>query len=302
MQRRILVFGANGQVGCELIRQARDAAVGFDRASVDISDAAAVKRAIGEHPPSAIVNAAGYTAVDQAETDSDAALRANRDGAAVLAEAASSAKVPLVQISTDYVFDGAKRTPYREADPVAPLNVYGLSKEAGEQVVRSACTQHLILRTSWVFSPYGRNFVRAMLRLGAECAELQVVDDQTGCPTSAADLSSAILAVLAKSAEPGFDAWGTYHYRGGDILTWHGFAKLIFGQATRYGHAVPRLTPVDTASFPSKAKRPAYSVLCTDRFTHTFGIEPRPLRDSLGECLDVLLGQKVLSTRSDEAR
>ena len=121
-----------------------------------------------EHPPSAIVNAAGYTAVDQAETDIDAALRANRDGAAVLAEAASSAEVPLVQISTDYVFDGAKRTPYREDDPVAPLNVYGLSKEAGERLVRSTCPQHLILRTSWVFSPHGTNFVRTMLRLGAE--------------------------------------------------------------------------------------------------------------------------------------
>ena len=133
MQRKILVFGANGQVGREIMRRAGDAATGFDRASVDISDAVAVRQAVLKHPPSAIVNAAGYTAVDQAETDIDAALRANRDGAAVLAEAASSANVPFVQISTDYVFDGAQRTPYREDDPVAPLNVYGRSKEAGER-------------------------------------------------------------------------------------------------------------------------------------------------------------------------
>ena len=293
MQRRILVFGAKGQVGRAIIRQAGEAATGFDRASVDISEAASVRQAVLKHPPSAIVNVAGYTAVDQAETDSDAALRANRDGAAVLAEAASSAKVPLVQISTDYVFDGAKRTPYREDDPVAPLNVYGLSKEAGERLVRSTCPHHLILRTSWVFSPHGTNFVRTMLQLGTERRELKVVDDQTGCPTSAADLAGAILAVLAKAAKPDFGAWGTYHYRGGDILTWHGFARLIFEQAARYGYTAPRLTPIDTACFASKAKRPAYSVLSTEKLTSTFGIEPGPLRDSLRECLDVLLGQKV---------
>ena len=294
MQRKILVFGANGQVGREIMRRAGDAATGFDRASVDISDAAAVKQAVLKHPPSAIVNVAGYTAVDQAETDIDAALRANRDGAAVLAEAAASANVPVVQISTDYVFDGAQRTPYREDDPVAPLNVYGRSKEAGERQVRSVCPQHLILRTSWVFSPYGTNFVRTMLRLGAERSELGVVDDQTGCPTAAADLAGAILAVLAKAAEPGFAAWGTYHYRGADILTWHGFAKLIFEQAARYGQPVPRLVPIETAAFPSKATRPAYSVLSTEKIAWTLGIRPRPLRDSLRECLDVLLVQKVL--------
>ena len=132
-----------------------------------------------------------------------------------------------------------------------------------------------------------------MLQLGAERGELKVVDDQTGCPTSAADLAGAILAVLAKAAEPGFGAWGTYHYRGGDILTWHGFARLIFEQAACYGYAAPRITPIDTAGFPSKANRPAYSVLCTEKLTATFGIEPSPLRDSLHECLDVLLGQKV---------
>ena len=294
MQRKILVFGANGQLGREIMDRAGDAATGFDRASVDISDAAAVRQAVLEHPPSAIVNAAGYTAVDQAETEIDAALRTNRHGAAVLAEAGSSADVPFVQISTDYVFDGAKRTPYREDDPVAPLNVYGRSKAEGEQTVRAACPQHIILRTSWVFSPHGTNFVRTMLRLGAERPELSIVDDQTGCPTSAADLAGAILAILTKAGEPGSDAWGTYHYRGGDVVTWYGFAELIFEEAARYGHAVPRLVPAETGAYPSKAVRPAYSVLSTEKLARTFGIEPRPLRDSLRECLDALLGRKVL--------
>jgi dTDP-4-dehydrorhamnose reductase len=294
MQPKILVFGTNGQLGREIMRRAGDAATGFDRASVDISDAVAVKQAVGKQPPAAIVNAAGYTAVDQAETDIEAALRANRDGAAVLAEAASSANVPLVQISTDYVFDGAKQTPYLEDDPVAPLNVYGRSKEAGERRVRSTCPQHLILRTSWVFSPYGTNFVRTMLR-SAERSELRIVDDQTGCPTAAADLAGAILAALAKAGKPGFDAWGTYHYCGADILTWHGFAKLIFEQAEGYAHPVPQdLVPIQTAAFPSNATRPAYSVLSTEKIAKTFEVRPRPLRDSLRECLDVLLGQKVL--------
>ena len=174
---------------------------------------------------------------------------------------------------------------------VGPLNVYGRSKEAGERRARSACPRHLILRTSWVFSPYGTNFVRTMLRLGAERSELGVVDDQTGCPTAAADLAGAILAVLAKAAEPGFAAWGTYHYRGADILTWHGFAKLIFEQAARYGQPVPRLVPIETAAFPSRATRPAYSVLSTEKIARTLGIRPRPLRDSLRECLAELLIQ-----------
>lgn len=293
MQRKIVVFGANGQLGRELMRQAGDAALGLDRATADICDAGAVKQGLLRHSPSAIVNAAGYTAVDRAESDVVAAMRANRDGAAVLAEEASAAGVPFIQISTDYVFDGAKRTPYLEDDPVSPLNVYGLSKEAGECAVRSACPHHVILRTSWVFSPYGTNFLRTMLRLAGEREELRIVNDQTGCPTAAADLAQAILAILAKTAEPGFDAWATYHYRGGDILTWHGFARLIFEEAARRGRTGPRLVPIETAAFPSKAARPAYSVLSMQKIATTFGIEPKPLRDSLRECMDALLGENA---------
>jgi len=293
MQRKILVFGANGQVGREIMSQAGEAAKGFDRASVDISDATAVRQAVREHAPSAIVNAAGYTAVDQAEAETDAALRVNRDGAAILAETAVSAGVPFVHISTDYVFDGSKRTPYREDDAVAPLGVYGRSKAEGERLVRIACPLHVILRTSWVYSPYGTNFVRTMLRLATDRPELKIVDDQTGCPTTAADIAGAIIAILAQAAEPGFAAWGTYHYRGGDIVTWYGFASLIFEAAARYGHPAPRLVPIDTKAYPTAARRPAYLVLSTEKLARTFGIRPRPLRESLGECLDVLLGQKT---------
>jgi dTDP-4-dehydrorhamnose reductase len=294
MQRKILVFGAGGQVGHTIMRRAGEVAIGFDHASVDIADTAAVSKALRMHTPLAIVNAAGYTAVDRAESDPETAFRVNRDGAMVLAVAARAANVPLVQVSTDYVFDGKKRMPYREDDPVGPLNVYGKSKAEGERVVRSAGPQHIILRTSWVFSPYGTNFVRTMLRLAVEREELNIVDDQTGCPTAAEDLADAILSVLAKANEPRFTGWGTYHYRGGNALTWHGFAKLMFGAAARYGQRMPRLVPVESAAFRGKAERPAYSVLSTTKIAEIFGIEPRPLSDSLGECLDVLLAQKVL--------
>ena len=284
MQRKILVFGANGQLGQEILRRAAGRAIGFDRGAVDICDEAAVAKAVREHPPCSIVNAAAFNAVDRAETEAEAAFRVNRDGSAALAKAASLVGVPFVAVSSDYVFDGAKRTPYHEDDPVAPLNVYGCSKAEGERAVRRLSERHIILRTSWVYSPHGTNFVGTMLRLGAG-PELKIVDDQIGCPTAAADLASAILTILSKVEERGFSAWGTYHYCGGDIVSWYGFANLIFEEAAGYGVHTPRLVPIETAAFPAKALRPAYSVLSTEKIAKTFGIEPKPLRDSLRECL-----------------
>jgi len=292
MQRKILVFGANGQVGREIAAQARGLAVRFDRASVDICVEAAVRQAVRDHPPAAIVNAAAYTAVDKAETEADEALSVNRDGAAVLAQAAASAGVPFIHLSTDYVFDGTKRTPYREDDPVAPLGAYGLSKAEGERAVRSICPRHVILRTAWVYSPYGSNFVRTMLRLGADRPELQIVDDQTGCPTAAADIAATIVAIIAKANQPDFTAWGTYHYCGADIVTWYGFANLIFEAATAYGQKAPQLVPISTAAYPTAARRPAYSVLAMEKLETTFGVRPRPLRECLRECLDALLNDR----------
>ena len=165
MQRKILVFGANGQIGRALIGGAPQLTAGLDRSIADICSEDDVRRAVRDHPPLAIVNAAAYTAVDKAEAEPEQALRVNRDGAAVLAAAAAAADVPFIHISTDYVFDGTKRTPYREDDPIAPLGAYGLSKAEGERAVRGICAKHVILRTSWVYSPYGTNFVRTMLRL-----------------------------------------------------------------------------------------------------------------------------------------
>ncbi len=288
MERKVLVFGAAGQVGRELVERPGDLAVGFNRADVDILDTAEVRHAISAYRPLAIVNAAAYTAVDRAETEQDEAYRANRDGAEVLAEAASSIRVPLIHLSTDYVFDGTKRAPYEENDAIAPLNAYGKSKADGEDAVRRRCVSHIILRASWVYSPYGTNFVRTMLRLAGNHKSLNVVNDQVGCPTSAADIASTIIAIVASAQMEGFARWGTYHFRGADVVTWYEFACRIFDLAATYGQEAPQLAPIGTADFPTPARRPNYSVLSASKLQRTFGIRPRPLSESLRECLDQL--------------
>ena len=289
-----MVFGGRGQVGCHLIEMAsatgRDL-VGLTHEEADICDAGAVGDAIAEHSPTCIVNAAAYTAVDKAESEAMRAFAVNRDGASVVAEAAAKARIPLVHLSTDYVFDGSSRVPYQEDDKVNPQGSYATSKEAGERAVRVANNRHIILRTAWVYGPFGTNFVKIMLRLGAEREELRVVDDQTGCPTSTEDLAGAILT-LAESVEgPGFSGWGTYHYVGADTVTWYGFATTIFAEAARFGRKVPKVSPITTADFPTAAPRPAYSVLDTARLERTFDIKPRPPRASLIATLERLLGE-----------
>ena len=287
MCANMLVFGANGQVGRALT--GHTATLGFAHADVDICDTTAVDCVLRAHPGTAVVNAAAFTAVDRAESEPSEAVRVNTEGAANLARGAASAGAPFIHISTDYVFDGSKQSPYREHDPIGPLGIYGLSKAKSEEAVRRACPRHVILRTSWVYSPYGTNFVRTMLRLAGERSELQIVDDQIGCPTAAADIADAISTIVAAVRQPGFERWGIYHYCGKDIVTWFGFANLIFELASGYGQNKPRLLPIPTASYPTSARRPAYSVLATDKIESTFGIRPRPLRESLTDCLDVLL-------------
>lgn len=199
-------------------------------------------------------------------------------------KATAAVGVPFIQLSTDYVFDGNKRTPYSEDDPIGPVGAYGLTKAEGERAVRNISHRHVILRTAWVYSPYGTNFVRTMLRLAADRAELQIVDDQKGCPTAATDIASTIIAIVEKANQPDFKSWGTYHYCGGDIVTWYGFAARIFEAAAPYGQKAPSLVPIDTAAYPTAARRPPYSVLAMEKLETTFGIKPRPLREGLRGC------------------
>ncbi len=288
-----MVFGAGGQLGRHLSEagaQLGRNVVALTYAEADICDPSAVESAVARHRPTAIVNAAAYTAVDKAESESGLAFRVNRDGAATVAAAAARAELPLIHLSTDYVFDGTAREPYREEDAVNPQGVYARSKEAGERNVREVHDRHLILRTAWVYGPFGTNFLRTMLRLGADRDELGIVDDQTGCPTATGDIAAAILTMVDQAEAADFAGWGTYHYVGGDTVTWFGFAAMIFTEAAKLGHKVPHLRPIATSDYPTAAPRPAYSVLSTGKLRRRFGIEPKPLRDGVVATVQRLLG------------
>lgn len=287
---KLLVLGAGGQVGHELCRRAWPAGysiAALDRAGLDITDRAAVFAAMARERPDIVVNAAAYTAVDRAESEPEAASAANCTGPANLAAACREAAIPLIHLSTDYVFDGSKSSPYREDDPVKPLGVYGKSKEAGDRAVRDALAQHVILRTAWVYSAHGHNFAKTMLRLGAERPVLRVVADQVGSPTSAGDIAGAIGTILARLAT-GSTSWGTYHFAGGGAVSWHGFAEAIFELAAPWRGPPPLVERITTADFPTPAKRPANSVLDCTKIGDAFGIVPRPWQDALAEVIGEL--------------
>lgn len=283
---RIIVTGAQGQVGWELNRRATllgHDVLAWDVAELDITDATAVDRALDASGAAVAINAAAYTAVDKAEQEPELAFAVNRDGPAHLAAACARSNIPLLHISTDYVFDGRKTSPYTEDDPVAPLGLYGQSKLEGDEAVRRLLSRHLILRVSWVFGAHGHNFVKTILRLAREREELRVVADQHGCPTYAGDIADVLLELAGRIAEiDARDSWGTYHYCGAPATTWHGFASAIVEQARiREPLEVRAVTPIHTIDYPTPAARPANSVLDSSRLMECFGIGPRPWREGL---------------------
>jgi len=273
MSAPILVFGAGGQLGCEMLALAKMRgieAVGMTRTQADITDANAVARAINDAKPRLVLNAAAYTAVDRAESEPAAAWEGNVKGAENVAAAAAAAKTPIVHISTDYVFDGSKTTAYVEADPISPLGIYGRTKAEGEAAVRAANPQYVILRTAWVFGAYGANFLKTMLRLARERDALRVVADQHGCPTSTLDIAEAVLAVdraLQGQAQP----WGTYHFTGTGATSWYGFATGIVEAQASFTGRRPPVEAITTADYPTPATRPANSELDASLFTSVFG-------------------------------
>ncbi|CAO3439886.1 dTDP-4-dehydrorhamnose reductase [Azospirillum doebereinerae] len=288
-----MVLGTTGQVGDALMRAAWPVGValtGLSRPAIDMARPETIDAAIAAHAPDLVVNATAYTAVDKAESEREAVFAVNRDGPARLAARCAGRGAALIHLSTDYVFDGSKPTPYTEDDPVCPISVYGASKEAGEAGVRAALPRHVILRTSWVYAAHGANFVKTMLRLGRERDELGVVADQTGAPTAAADIAAAIARIAQRVAQAPQDAaWGTYHFTGAGATTWHGFADRIFQRLEAAEGRRPRLRAITTADYPTPARRPANSRLDCARVRSAFGVETPAWEDSLDRVLDLLL-------------
>jgi dTDP-4-dehydrorhamnose reductase len=289
----ILVTGVEGQLGTELVRQAPACGVVVTApllAEMDLTNYARVEEVFAAVRPTAVINAAAYTLVDRAETENDLAFAVNAAAPAHLARLCGQAEIPLVQVSTDYVFDGRKPTPYVEDDPVAPLGVYGRSKAAGEAAVRGTLREHLIVRTAWLYSPYGSNFVRTVLRLAAEGKELRIVDDQVGSPTCAADLAEALLSIAGRLRSGGEIPWGTYHYCGRGITSWFGFARHILQTlAARRRIDAYRVVPITTREFPTAARRPAFSALDCSRIQAGFGITLKLWQESVEQTIDRLL-------------
>jgi dTDP-4-dehydrorhamnose reductase len=288
MTRSILVTGGTGQLASALAIAPGVQRVG--RPDFDFDRPETIEAAFRSASPRLVVNAAAYTAVDAAETDSDAAYRANRDGPAILARLCTDADIPLIHISTDYVFDGAKPDPYIETDPVAPQGVYGASKLAGEQTVMASSANAIVLRTAWVYGATGKNFVRTMLTVGKTRPRLTVVGDQHGCPTTATDLADAILAIVARLDTTGWQPQyrGIFHAAGTGATTWFGLAVAAFEEAGRHGANVPEVASIATADWPTPAKRPANSRLDCTRLHDVFGVRLPPWRESLTRTVDTI--------------
>jgi dTDP-4-dehydrorhamnose reductase len=286
---KILIVGSKGQLGQDLLAQAQLRgwdAIGADLPECDITHAASVRQTLAAGDLDSVINAAAYTAVDAAESNPDLAFAVNRNGVAVLAQACRDANLPLIHVSTDYVFDGLATTPYLPSDPIGPQGVYGRSKAEGEAVLQQHWHRHAIVRTSWLFGLHGPNFVKTMLRLARERETLRIVDDQWGCPTYAGDLASALLDIAAHVRHHS-DGWGTYHFCNRTATTWYDFTRHILALAAGYDQfTVKEILPIATSEYPLPAPRPAYSVLDCGSLEKRFGIVRRSWEPALKNMLE----------------
>lgn len=292
---RVLVTGANGQVGGELIRQQSligASIIATDHTELDISDEGAVREYLRREAPQLLINAAAYTAVDRAEDEAARAFAVNEQGAQHLARACAGAGIPLIHLSTDYVFDGKLERPYREDDAPCPLGVYGQSKWQGEQAIRRTLPQHVILRVSAVFSDRGNSFVRAILQRARGAQTLRVVADQRTCPTAAADIAEAIARIGQHAMRTQTLSWGTYHYCGQPETTWYAFAEAILELARKHDPALaPDVTPIASSEYRTRARRPPYSVLDCSKIGRTLQICQPHWHKQLARVVSALLQQ-----------
>jgi dTDP-4-dehydrorhamnose reductase len=281
----ILVTGGNGQLALALEKSGVAAGLKLRRVGrpvFDFDHLSTIDAVIAETRPNLVINAAAYTAVDAAETDAEAAMRANRDGPERLATICQRDGIRFIHVSTDYVFDGNKGAPYGETDQTAPTGVYGATKLAGEEAVLSAMPEALIFRTAWVYAATGKNFVRTMLNAGRKMDRLRVVADQLGCPTTAHDLAVALLKVAEQPTQGG----GIFHAAGSGWTSWHGLAVAVFEEAARYGGPTPIVDAIQTVDWPTPAKRPADSRLDCRRLAATFGVSLPEWRPSLTRTIE----------------
>jgi dTDP-4-dehydrorhamnose reductase len=289
----VLVFGSQGQVAQALVKLADDFPLHVEaagRAVCDITSQEAVDAIVDKIRPQAIINAAAYTAVDQAEDDAENAQQLNAAAVMYLAQACSRHTIPLLHISTDYVFDGQSRRPYREEDKTSALGIYGATKLEGEKLAALHCDKTIILRTSWVFSATGQNFVKTMLRLFKEKDSLNVVDDQVGGPTAADAIATTLLQMTQQVLKETFNDYGVYHYCGDPAVTWCGFANAILERAAQQSRRVGAIKPVTSAEFPSKVTRPKYSLLDCSKLKRVFGIAPCDWQDALTQVVEEIEG------------
>ena len=286
---KVLVTGREGQLARGLLEAADGAGVqvvAIGRPELDLADEKSVAAAVAREHPDVVVNAAAYTTVDKAETEPAVARVVNALGAEHVAKACAAHSIPIIHISTDYVFDGTKHAPYVEDDPTAPVNVYGRTKLEGEQRVAGACERHLILRTAWLHSRWGANFVKTMLRLASIEPTIGVVDDQLGSPTYAPDLAGIVLATAARIvADPAGMRWGVYHAAGAGETTWFGFAREVFRCAAAHGLPVADVTAIATSAYPSPTRRPANARLNCDRLRLLLGLELADWRVGVRDCV-----------------
>ncbi len=289
---RIAVTGLHGQVVTSLVERgaARAEILPLGRPQLDLADRHSIAGALADARCDVIVNAAAYTAVDKAEAEQDLAMLINADGAGHIAEAAAKLNVPLLHLSTDYVFDGVLDRPYREDDKTGPTGAYGRSKLEGENRVRAAHPNSAVLRTAWVYSPFGANFVRTMLRLGETREELGVVADQIGNPTNALDIADAVLAVAERIAGDASDELrGVFHMTGQGEASWADLAEAIFAQAEKHGRAPVRVKRITTTDYTTPAKRPANSRLDNSKLQKIYGVTLPHWRGSTSVCVERLL-------------
>ena len=267
------------------------------RPEFELLDFASIEEQICMHNPDIVVSAAAYTAVDMAEDEEDLALAINAIGAGAVAAASKKCSASIIHLSSDYVFDGTKEVPYVESDSPNPLSVYGRTKLAGEKLVAKANPRHIILRTAWVYSPFGRNFVKTMLQLAQDSIEVSVVSDQIGCPTSAFELARAIRAVCEPASMPNFSTYGVYHFAGPVVMSWAEFARAIFQESAALGGPVCSVKDIKTSEFPTRATRPPNSAMDSGKFGRKFDVlPPRPngaLRVCVGEILKNVTAEKT---------